>query len=120
MDDLTAVRVDPDGRLRDVVLPGAGYGEILHRELGGWPEFAFYGRSGRAVCLIVHETGLVDGLPANPSAIALAELMRGSPLTHPLCGPVLALGYLPVNDTMTSLPTVLRDFLRGLAPGAAT
>lgn len=116
MHDLTAVRIDPGGWLSDVILPGEGRTGALRRELGGWPEYAHYGRDDTAVCLIVHETGLTDGMDANWPAVALAEHMRGGPLSYPLCGPVLALGYLPGTDTLVSLPSALRDVLHGLAP----
>ncbi|MGW2837363.1 hypothetical protein ACWCWD_06580 [Streptomyces sp. NPDC001493] len=102
-DMVAAVRIDPDGTQTDVALPAHAPGDVLAELLGGWPEYAHYGTPSSAVCVVVHETSMLDGHADNPVVTQLVERVIGGPLSYTLCGTAVVLGYLPGSDELVDL-----------------
>jgi hypothetical protein len=112
---LAGVRIDPDGTRADIAPPrGVDLLPWLREELGGWPELAHYGTREHAVCVIVHETSMVDGLPANCVATTLVEELRGGLLDYHLHGTVFLFGYENPGET-ADLRAETRELLDTIA-----
>jgi hypothetical protein len=111
----TGVLIQTDGTYTDLAVTEQDRLPILVEALGGLPEFAHYGTADGAVCVVVHETGRLDGLPVNGLATRLAEAVRGGALPYSLYGPVVVLGYHPQADQLMHLSDAHRDLLASLA-----
>jgi hypothetical protein len=110
----TGVLIQTDGTYTDLAVTEQDRRPILVEALGGEPEFAHYGTTGNAICVVVHETGSLDGLPANDLATRLVGAVRGGALPYFLYGPVVVLGYHPQADQLMHLSDAHRDLLAGL------
>lgn len=91
---LAGARITPDGTVTTIITPrGDDLLPWLRTELNGWPDIAHYGTQDHAVCVAVHETSLLDGLPVNRLAVLLVQELRGGPLNYDLHGTVFLFGY---------------------------
>lgn len=110
MSAVTGVVISVDGTCTDLTVE-SHYCPVLLAAIGGVPEFAYYGRPGGAtVCVVVHETSVLRGMPINRLATRFIEYVRGGLLSYALHGPVVVIGYdrqaerlLPLSSTHRSL-----------------
>ncbi|MFD9192935.1 DUF3846 domain-containing protein [Streptomyces phaeochromogenes] len=112
--DLHGVRVDPDGTRTAITIPAAKLREQLRTEVGGHIEFAYYGTAASAVTAVVHETGMLDGLPVNGDAETFVCHMRGGQLGYHLHGPIVFLGYDQSSRDVVDLTADQRGILNRL------
>jgi hypothetical protein len=111
MTALTGVLISVDGAYSDLTIEGRVC-PVLLAAIGGTPEFAYYGRlGGTAICVIVHETGAVDGLPINRLATRLVEYVRGGLLSYSLRGPVAVMSYDRQTEQLLPLSSSHRSLL---------
>lgn len=103
MPDLQAVRIDTDGTHTPLTVPHHAPTTFVRQQLDGWPEYAHYGTPESAICAIVHETGMIDGLPKNERATKFVGLVRGCLTDYWLHGPVIFVGYDPHADELVDL-----------------
>jgi hypothetical protein len=114
--DLRGVRVDPDGTLTDIAIPDGGrLLDIAREQLGGDIDFGHYGRPGATITVIVNDTSIIDGLPANRLVTDFVGHVRGGPLyAYTLCGPALVFGLELTHGDIVDLPDELRTQLYAL------
>lgn len=109
--DLHGVRVDPDGTRTDITVPAGTMRDAFREQLGGDIEFAHYGTAESAITAVVHETGVLDGLPVNGDAEVFVCHLRGGQLGYRLHGPVLFFGFNPYRADTVDLTADQRGIL---------
>lgn len=112
--DLHGVRVDTDGTRTDVTIPAGTLLSRLREEIGGDIEFAHYGTAESAVTAVVHETGMVDGLPVNGDAETFICHMRRGQLGYRLHGPIVFFGFDQISRNIVGLTADQRGILNRL------
>lgn len=112
--NLHGVRVDPDGTRTAITVPAATMRDRFREEVGGDIEYAYYGTSASAVTAVVHETGMLDGLPVNGDAETFVCHMRGGQLGYRLHGVVLFFGHDPQRRDIVDLTADQRGILNRL------
>ncbi|KIF67567.1 hypothetical protein HY68_01270 [Streptomyces sp. AcH 505] len=118
-DTFAGLRVDTAGVCTGVQISRARYLDELPAMVGGPIEFAHYGTAESAITVIVHETGLTDGLPINRLVTVAAAMLRGGPLRYPLHGPIVVLGAAQRTLDLTDLTESQRTFLLNLPAALA-
>lgn len=109
---LRGVRIDTDGTRTDITSPaGTDPSAWLRKELGGWPEHAYYGHGDLAVTAVVHESGMSDGLPVNGAATTFVCLIRNDQLGYYLYGPVYFFGLDRTRGALVTLAGQERELL---------
>jgi hypothetical protein len=94
IETLSGLQIEPDGTIVGITPPrGDALIAWLRREFGGWPEYAHYGTTAHAVCVVVHETSMDDRLPVNTLVTKLVEKLIDGPLGYQLHGRVYLFGY---------------------------
>lgn len=112
--DLHGVRVDTDGTRTEISIPASTLHERLREEVGGHIEFAHCGTSASAVTAVVHETGMLDGLPANGDAETFVCHIRRGQLGYRLYGPICFFGFDQADRNIVDLTADQRGILNRL------
>ena len=96
---MRAVKIEPDGDIREVEITGSDVSEqndSIHEYLGGYFDIVYMGRDA---LMLVDDEGLLKELPTNP----LAMMISGYPL---LAGTALIVGTQPgpEGDELCDVP----------------
>ncbi|MFG3140982.1 hypothetical protein ACGFZA_32850 [Streptomyces sp. NPDC048211] len=111
MRSIRAIRLDVDGTLTDLELPGGeGMTAALRPVVDGWVEVAHYARRDgtHRLSVAVNEMGVFLGLAPNLYATSLINGVRLERLGCSLHGPVVLLGALDDAGRHTDVPEPLR------------
>jgi hypothetical protein len=117
VNNLRAVRLDIDGTLTDVQVPtGDTQTDTLREAVGGWVEFAHWGRRNgtQRLALVLDTDARGKSLPANLYATSLVSAVRRAKLPYTLHGPVVLLGAVDAAGNLTDLPESLHAALPGI------
>ncbi|NUP23572.1 MAG: hypothetical protein HOZ81_47460 [Streptomyces sp.] len=112
---VTGVHITPDGNRTTAKVPTDNFTEFFKKQLDGWPEYAHYGTTDSAVCVVVHETSMSDGHASNVLATKAVERIRGGELSYNLHGTVVLVGYQPRTDTLIDLSEDQRSIIDAVA-----
>lgn len=112
---VTGVHIPPGGNRTAAAIPTDNLTAFFKKHLGGWPEYAHYGTADSAVCVVVHETSMIDGHAPNVLATKAVERVMGGDLSYNLHGTVVLVGYEPRTDTLIDLSEDQRSIIDALA-----